>query len=474
MKTGINQIITMSLMVLGFFGALMLSPVMASAAYFDTSVAPRCDVQINRTLQVGSEGVDVVVLQDLLNRGGFLSVVPNGHYGPATKEAVRAFQYENHLSTTGKVDEATLNALNERMCDTDLSGDSYIYSNTDYYNNSAYTGNISGVTYVDSRDPYIQVISPTISTPTVYTNPENYSQGSRYNTYGSIVVSNNMITPNIAVSGQVYSNYSSTPAASTHIASTQVIYSPSIGYTYGITPASGILTITTPTANATYNEGDTVGLVWNTSNFNASAFTILLENSSTGQSKVITTTSNHNASFILTKEILDAVCAGACDNNQQGSFRIVITTPIRDISGNVSIFRAAVAPITIKRSNVNFGTVSIITSRTPVNSNELFKLYVNIPTGASWDANKYAQYSFKIHAACPAGVTATIAGTSCGQDFVIPYAPTYYQSEIPASISNTTWYQQTVPFIMTVTSLSGQIVGTSQVNVVANQASFSW
>ena len=458
MKTGITK----SLMALGFFGILTTG---AQAAYFDNAPAPRCDVSINRTLQAGSEGVDVSVLQDFLNRAGFLSATPNGHYGPATTAAVRAFQAHNYIPATGTVGPTTLNAINERMCDTDLNATSF-----DSIYMDSYYGYSTGVTYVDAFDPYVQVISPTVTTPSVYVTPQNTVYQPSYNTYGTNVVTNPV------VANPVSTSVSSIPPATsgTGIASTQVIYAPSIGYTYGITPTTGSLTITTPVANTIYNEGDTVQLSWYTNNISATAFNIVLENASTGQSRTVTTTSGNNASFTLTKDLLDAVCAGACDNNQQGTFRIAITTPMRDIAGNVSTFRAAVAPITIKRPYAYFGTVSITTSKTPVNSGEIFKLYVNIPTGAAWNANMYGQYSFKIRANCPAGVTVTIAGVPCGQDFAIPYAPVYFQSEIPASIVNTTWFQQNVTFTLTATNLQGQVLGTSQVNVVANQAPFNW
>ncbi len=451
MKTGIITIARKSLLALGFFGILANT---ANAAYFDTTPAYRCDVQITRTLQVGSTGVEVTVLQNFLNRTGDLTATPNGNFGPATRTAVRSFQSDNGLSATGAVGEATRNAINERMCDTNLS----IHSDYEY----SYGGYSSGVTYVDPHDAYVQVITPHVATPIVYTNPQQAVQVSNYSSYNS------------NVSYPVNNSTPIIPAASTAIASTNVIYSPYIGYTYGITPVTGSLTISTPVANSVYNEGDTVQLAWVTSNINASAYSIVLENSSTGQSKVVTITSGTNASFVLTKEVLDAVCAGACDNNNQGTFRIVITTPIRDISGTVSTFRAAVAPVTIKRPYANFGTVSITTSKNPVASGDIFKLYVNIPTGASWDTGLYGQYSFKIRAICPAGVTASIAGTQCGNDFVIPFAPTYFQSEIPASVTNTSWYQQNVTFVLTVTNLAGQTIGTSQVNVTASQAPFHW
>jgi peptidoglycan hydrolase-like protein with peptidoglycan-binding domain len=461
MKTGINHIFIKGLVALGFFGILTN---VASAAYFDNAPAPRCDVQITRELRNGSEGVEVTVLQDFLNRAGLLSATPNGHFGPATTAAVRAFQSQNYIPATGTVGPMTRNAINERMCDTDLRGDSMnYYGNYSSNYGSSYS---SGVTYVDPYDPFVQVISPVVTTPTVYTTPQNVIMPSNYNTYGT-TVSNNLVTASTFA-----------PASTPGIASTNIIYSPSLGYTYGLTPATGSLTITTPVANSVYNEGDTVYLAWSTNNLNANGFNILLENTSTGQSKTVTSTTGNSVSFALTKDILDVVCSGACgvnySNNYQGTFRIVVTTPIRDISGNVSTFRAAVAPITIKRPYANFGTVSITTSKTPVTSGEIFRLYVNIPTGASWDANIYGQYSFKIRAICPAGTTASIAGVQCGSDFIIPFAPTFFQSEIPASIVNTSWYQQNVTFVLTVTNLAGQVLGTSETRVTVNAAPFSW
>lgn len=456
------KILKNSLMALGFMGILTTT---ASAAYFDSAPAPRCDVQINRTMQTGSEGTDVSVLQDFLNRAGFLSVTPNGYFGPATRAAVRAFQSENYIPATGTVGPVTLDAINERMCDTDLHATNYgSYGSVSY---GSY-GSSAGVTYVDPYDPFVKVISPAVTAPTIYTNPQNAPVATtiNYGNYGSnsaSTVASSFTAPAI-VPGTTNGG----------IASTNVIYSPYIGYTYGITPASGSITITSPVQNAIYNEGDTVFLSWTTSNISANGYTILLENTSTGQSKSVASASGNSVSFTLSKDVLDAVCAGACDNNQQGTFRIVVTTPLRDIAGTVSTFRAAVAPITIRRPFSNFGTVSITTNKNPVASNEIFKLYVNIPTGASWNSNVYGQYSFKIHAICPTGVSVSIAGIPCGQDFSIPYAPTFFQSEIPTFVSNSTFYQQNVTYILTVTSLTGQTISTAQTTVTVNATPFSF
>jgi peptidoglycan hydrolase-like protein with peptidoglycan-binding domain len=75
-------------------------------------------------LSFGSEGVDVEVLQVFLFNNEFLSVEPNGHFGPATEKAVKRFQakYADELLTpqgfknpTGMVGEATRNKINEMI-----------------------------------------------------------------------------------------------------------------------------------------------------------------------------------------------------------------------------------------------------------------------------------------------------------------------------------------------------------------------
>jgi peptidoglycan hydrolase-like protein with peptidoglycan-binding domain len=468
MKTGIKN----SFVVLGFLGLMAGFPSLASAAYFDNAPAPYCGTQITQSLQVGSENNDVYVLQQMLSRAGYLNATPNGYFGYATRTAVRAFQNDNGISPTGSVGAATINAINERLCDADPRGTTLSYAN--------YGGNYSGypvdVTYVDAYDPYVKVVSPVATNPTIYTNPA--TNVSPVKTYSGIptTYSTSNVAPSVGYSNVVTNGLAAIVPATTQtqIQSTNVIYSPSLGYTYGIVPQSGSLTISTPTANAIYNEGDTVTLAWATSNLNVSQYQILLENITTGKSQQVAVTSSNGASFVLSKDILDAVCYGTCDNNQQGSFRIVIATPMTDIAGTTSTFRAAVSPITIKRPSANFGTVSLTTNKNPVNSGDIFKLYVNIPTGASWNANLYGNYSFKIKAVCPVGVQASIAGVPCGQDFTIPFAPTYFQSEIPVSITNASWFTQNVTFQLTVTNLLGQVIGNAATTVTASAAPFNW
>lgn len=460
--------------VLGFFGILASSAVSASAAYFDQAPVRQCNTQITSKLVLGSENDEVYALQSMLNQGGYLYVEPNGYFGPSTKAALKRFQIDNAIFPTGYVGESTRNAVNERLCDNDVRGESMSY-NTYNYPSYSYS---SGVTYVNKFDPFVKVVSPNPANPSLYNNPPTTVKA----------VSNvaAAISPeaNLAVNGQAVNavNNNSIPAfnglpatTQTQIQSTNIIYSPYTGYTYGIVPQSGVLTITTPLTNSLYNEGDVVNLAWTTSNLNVSQYQILLENNSSRLNKVVAVTSTKNASFVLTKEILDAVCSGTCDNSNTGSFSLAITTPITDIAGNVTTFRAAVSPITIKRPYYGVAKVSIMGSKTPVNSLEIFKLFVNIPTPNYSYNNYYNQYSFKIRAICTnPSVEVSIAGIPCGQDFSMPIYTNNFQQEIPARITNNSWYRQDVIFEITATNPTGQLVGTARTTVSVNPAPISW
>lgn len=415
------------ILALGIIGIFVSGSTATFAGYFNNSSIYNCDSQITRYLMLGEDNDEVYTLQQILYRDGYLYATPNGYFGYATRQAVKSFQRDNGIYANGIVNEETRNALNGWSCEI------------------RYANYSSGVTYVDQYDPYARVISPAVTAPIVYTN--------------------NVTT--FTSSNEFYTPFTS------QVQNTNVIYSPFTGYSYGIVPTAGSLTVSSPLQNSAYIEGDTVNLSWSTNNLNATYFTILLENVSTGQSKQVGLTSYNNFSFVLTKDVLDVVCAGSCNNNNSNSYRIVVATPVTDIAGNTSTMRAMISPISIKRPYF-FGTVSITGSKSPVNSGEIFKLYTNIPTGASWNSNIYSNYSFKIRAVCPSSVSVNIAGVPCGQDFSIPVATTYFQQEIPTSITNTTWYKQDAVFVLTVSDFSGQTIGTSQTTVSVNPAPFNW
>jgi peptidoglycan hydrolase-like protein with peptidoglycan-binding domain len=375
--------------IAGFIGIFASTTFNVSAGYFNSAPVSVCDSQITSTLRIGSENNEVYVLQQILANEGFLNTSPNGYFGRQTKYAVQSFQMNNGISATGVVGYQTREALNESACGGNGSS-SYVGSNYSF-NPYNYT---SGITSVSQSDPFVTVINPPVSAPAVYATPQPVNVVSSYPaTQSSPVV-------------QMGSSYNPS-----QIASTQVIYSPSIGYTYGITPTTGSVTVTSPVANAAYSEGDTVFVNWGTNNLAAYNFTILLESNISGQSKTVGVTSGNSYSFVLTKEILDSVCSGTCDNNQKGSFRVVVTTPTTDIAGITSTLRAAIAPITVRRPLSN-ASVSITGSKSPVNSAEVFKLYVNVPTNTYGytNADVYGAYQVRLKAICPVAVAASIAG----------------------------------------------------------------
>lgn len=449
--------------IIGFLGVFAAQTSISSAAYFSNAPVIRCETQITKTLQIGSENNDVYILQRMLVNAGFLGATPNGYFGYQTAAAVRAFQLHNGIPATSIVGPMTRDAVNERLCDANL------VDNT-YYNEYSYDtyGYSTGITYVGNIDPYVKVIAPQSSNPTVYTTPQNGSYAAM-----PIVVADTSSYPSPNSPVNMSSTIGVAGIPSSQIAATSIVYNPSMGYTYGITPQSGSVTVSSPVANSVYNEGDTVFVNWGTYNLQTTSFAILLESNITGQSKTVAVVSGNSYSFVLTKELLDAICSGTCNNNQQGSYKIVITTPTTDIAGITSTLRAAVAPVTIKRP-LSVGQVSITTSKTPVNTDEVFKLYINVPTSSSWGIVYPGSYVAKLRAVCPPSVSASIAGVPCGQEFIVPFVNNATQQEIPAKITNPTWYKQDVIFQLTIVNSLGQTIGVGETKVTANGAPFGW
>ncbi len=77
------------------------APASASNSYIFTSY-----------LKQGSESDEVMELQKVLSKLGFLSVVPNGYFGPSTLAAVKKFQAAHGLDQLGAVGPGTRLALN--------------------------------------------------------------------------------------------------------------------------------------------------------------------------------------------------------------------------------------------------------------------------------------------------------------------------------------------------------------------------
>lgn len=436
----------------GFIGLFMSTAAMSFAAYFNTDPIARCETQITRTLRIGSENNDVFVLQQMLNRAGYLNAYPNGYFGYQTARAVKAFQADNDIMVTGSVGAATRDAVNERLCDQDLTANQY-YNDTNFV-----YGFSSPSTYVNGQDPFVHVVTPNTTNPTVYATPQ-----------GSVTT---ITTPVTVVQ-------STLPTLSTNGVSG---YIPSqFGYINQrpnyIPEPSGSLTVTSPVANSMYREGDTVTVTWSSSNLSVNApYSILLENTSGGPSKTVGVTSGSPFSFVLTKEILDSVCGGSCTESQQTSFRVVIATPTTNYNGDVSMFRAAVAPITIKRLVTLNNKVTLSSSKTEVTSGEAFKLFVNFPS-TSWDSTLAANYTIKIKPDyCGVSASISINGLPCDQPYTLPQTSVngQYQQEVSAKIVNPLYQKQVVTFQVLIVNVLGQVVGVSETRVTVNSAPLGW
>ncbi|HWO07017.1 MAG TPA: MBG domain-containing protein [Candidatus Paceibacterota bacterium] len=76
--------------------------------------------QFTRRLARGMSGDDVMELQKILIAKGYMKVAANGHFGPATEAAVKAYQKANGLEQVGSVGPLTRALLNK--CDAPAGG----------------------------------------------------------------------------------------------------------------------------------------------------------------------------------------------------------------------------------------------------------------------------------------------------------------------------------------------------------------
>ncbi len=84
----------------------------ASASVACTNLAS--DLSYNAT-DLSSNG-EVTALQNFLSASGYMTAIPNGHFGPATLAAVIAFQAANKISSTGYVGPLTRVAITAASC----------------------------------------------------------------------------------------------------------------------------------------------------------------------------------------------------------------------------------------------------------------------------------------------------------------------------------------------------------------------
>ena len=83
------------------------------AATATTTTTTQSAYVFPRYLGYGDKGDDVLKLQQFLAKQGLLSATPNGHFGLATKEAVKKFQKAHSIKQTGNVGTSTKEELDK-------------------------------------------------------------------------------------------------------------------------------------------------------------------------------------------------------------------------------------------------------------------------------------------------------------------------------------------------------------------------
>jgi peptidoglycan hydrolase-like protein with peptidoglycan-binding domain len=69
--------------------------------------------QLTNNLSLGSKGLEVTMMQDLLRSRGYLNTSPTGYFGSLTKSAVIKYQSDNGITPTGFVGPMTRGAMNK-------------------------------------------------------------------------------------------------------------------------------------------------------------------------------------------------------------------------------------------------------------------------------------------------------------------------------------------------------------------------
>ena len=382
-----------------------------------------CEETIDRTLSVGSSGEDVATMQDYLFDQDFLQSQPNSHYGYATKNAVKLFQSRYGIKATGTVGTQTRNLLNNLIC----GGDDH----------ASHIGINARVTEIAPTKTNTSIYPYSIVNSNVNTVPSNYP-----------VSRTPLVAPPI-------NNYP--------YQANQPVYPVTVN-------RAPTMTILIPLDKSFYNEGDVIPATWVTSNMNVSHYSIMLTNTSTGLEKQIAALPGSLTSYkvSLTKEILDAVCAGAtaCTGINANSYRMYIVAYYQTEGGELSI-KAYADQMRVNRPQT-LAQVILTPSKNPVTAGETITLYGYVP-----NTPVFAQYQslyWKVRAICQSGVTLTINGLSCGNDVYVYQSNINTSPQMTVQVGGNMWGPSEVTFEASVLSYyGGQELGRASTKILVNK-----
>ena len=98
--------------LLSFIFIFLLS---SSLIFVSAETEKKC-VDLTNNLSRGKSSTDVKSLQTFLISTEYLKATPNGYFGPATQSAVRQYQKDNAIKTTGAVGPLTGLSVQKITC----------------------------------------------------------------------------------------------------------------------------------------------------------------------------------------------------------------------------------------------------------------------------------------------------------------------------------------------------------------------
>lgn len=145
------------LVVFGFVFLLIFEK--TNFAYADTCVTLSVNMGY-RANDVQTKG-EVSKLQSFLNKKGFLTVSPNGHFGPMTTAAVKKFQASTGISTTGYIGPLTREKIKILSCVGSGVGKDSVNLATSSYNKIQANStrlNLANATPTNSNPSHLDII----------------------------------------------------------------------------------------------------------------------------------------------------------------------------------------------------------------------------------------------------------------------------------------------------------------------------
>jgi hypothetical protein len=92
-----------------------------NASYIHASTCLQLNSDLSYSMSDQSPSQSIYLLQGYLHGLGYLTATPNGHFGPSTLAAVKAFQTANGITATGYVGSLTRTSISGKTCSVGTS-----------------------------------------------------------------------------------------------------------------------------------------------------------------------------------------------------------------------------------------------------------------------------------------------------------------------------------------------------------------